>query len=232
MCNVYCFSGSGHSRAVAAFLAEKLGAAVQDTEGAELSSAAPCAVVFPVYCQGVPAPVKAFFAALRAEQVALVAVHGGVSYGRTLYEAKKMVRGRVVAGAYVRTGHTYLREGNAFDGAALLPLVQRLKLLRDGDAFTEVHIPATRKNPFAAFAPAWRSRLGVRLLRGDACNGCNVCGGACPVHAMRQGKAGGGCIRCLRCVQACPRGALSFRLRPVLHRYLARRRTAQTVLYL
>lgn len=115
MCNVYCFSGSGHSRAVAAFLAEKLGAAVQDAEGAELSSAAPCAVVFPVYCQGVPAPVKAFFAALRAEQVALVAVHGGVSYGRALYEAKRMVRGRVVAGAYVRTGHTYLREGNVFE---------------------------------------------------------------------------------------------------------------------
>ena len=91
MCNVYCFSGSGHSRAVAAFLAEKLGAAVQDTEGADPSSAVPCAVVFPVYCQGVPAPVKAFFAALRAEQVALVAVHGGVSYGRALYEAKKMV---------------------------------------------------------------------------------------------------------------------------------------------
>ena len=61
--DVFYFSGSGNSRAVAVSVAEKLGAVPFDiTEGLYSDSAAAetAAVVFPVYCQNVPPPVKVF----------------------------------------------------------------------------------------------------------------------------------------------------------------------------
>ena len=245
MNSVFYFSCGGHSRAVADFLARELG-----TEALSFGSAppsvprpqggaqeVPCAgcavVVFPVYCQSLPAPVRAFLCALRSPAAALVAVYGGVSHGRALFEAQRLYRGRVVAGAYVPTGHTFLGEGDGFDAEALRPLVSRLREAAAGAPAAAVRIPRSRKNPFAGFAPAWRSRVGVRLLRSDSCDGCDLCGRICPVGAMRRGEAGRKCIRCLRCLHICPKGALSFSLRPVLRRYLARfkkRRAAEVFL--
>ena len=227
MIDVYYFSGSGHSLEVAAFCAERLGARMISVErGMKCGKGERALLIFPVYCENIPKPVKYFLRESRAKYLALIATFGGISYGRVLYEAQKIFAGRVIAGAYVPTEHAYRRDGFRFDGDALEPFFEKLLC---GE---EILIPKTPKNIFSDFLPAWRSRRGVKLIWSSACDGCGRCVTQCPTGAMRAGRAGHRCIRCLRCLRVCPKAALSFRVRPVLKAYLKSRRLKETVLYL
>lgn len=225
---VYCFSGAGHSRAVADFFAEELCCQVTELDGrTECGSGEETAVVvFPVYCQNIPGPVREFLKRLKAECVVLAVTYGGISWGNVLYEARRLLRGRVIAGVCVPTGHTFLREDAAFDAGGLLPVLERIRAPR------EAVIPKSHKNPFSDFFPAWRSRIGVRIIRTDACRRCGLCGERCPAGAIRNGRPGSGCFRCMRCVTACPHNALKFENSPVLDAYLRRFRKDELKLYL
>ena len=227
MTRVFCFSGSGHSRAVADWVAEALSCQRIDMERAEaldLQSEAPAVVVFPVYCQAVPPPVRRFLRGLRSERVTLIATYGGFSHGNALWEAQRLLKGdRVVAGVYVPTGHTYLEEPAKWDAEALSPLLARV---REGQM---IRIPKARKHPLAGFFPAWRSRLGVRIHRSDACNGCGRCARNCPMGAVKNGKPDRRCIRCLRCVTECPQRALRFSSTLPMRLYLKKKRTSDSV---
>ena len=86
---VFYFSGRGHSRAAAEFLAAELGCTARDIADPKDAGKDICGnacgaggnaafVVFPVYCQNIPAPVKAFFRGLKAEYVLPVATYGGI----------------------------------------------------------------------------------------------------------------------------------------------------------
>lgn len=216
MTHVYCFSATGRSWKVADYIAGRLGTEVRDLE-----QASPCrraVVVFPVYCQNLPLPVKDFLPRLAAEQVALLAVYGGMSPGNVLWEAQRLVPGQVIAGGTIPTGHTYLEEPADFERAALEPLFERLPHPRP------VTLPKGKKVWYADLLPAWRSRMGVKLFRSKVCTGCGLCSQRCPSKAV--------CIRCLRCVAQCPKKALSFRLRPIMKRYLSKRREHAVTLYL
>lgn len=226
MIDVYCFSGSGHSEEVAAYCAARLGGRVIGLAEAGACEADRALVVFPVYCENLPPPVASFLRRAKIERTAFVAAYGGISFGRVLNDAQRLFSGKAVAGAYVPTEHAFTRDGFRFDGAPLEPLLQ--KLAGEGG---EIVFPETPKHLFSDFAPAWRSRVGAKLVRDEKCNGCNVCAKVCPMHAMDRGRANGACIRCLRCVRACPEEALSVRLSFVLGRYLRRRRRSDTVVY-
>lgn len=226
MTDVRFFTGSGHSEAIARACAGAMGEAALPM-GEPLRENAVLLLVFPVYCERVPPPVSAFLRTCGAERAAFVACYGGMSYGRALYDAKALFRGTVVASAYVPTGHAYTKDGFSFDEAALAPLIKKV---RSGKSSPAV-IPKGKRHLLSG-APALRSRLGVKLVRSSRCSGCGVCERACPMHAMRAGKPNGRCIRCLRCVRVCPKGALSFRLSPLLKAYLRRRRTEETRLFL
>ena len=227
MTDIYCFSGSGHSMRVASFFKEKLRREVVPIGRNTVQGICDTAVVvFPVYCQRMPLPVAAFIKELKAKYAVFVALYGGIAYGRALYEAQKIFAGTVIAGAYVPFGHSYKNEAFVFDLNRLEPLLHKL-LSRE-----KVVIPKTPKNIFSGVAPAFRSRIGVRLIRSADCDGCNVCGACCPMGAMERGRAGRRCIRCLRCVSVCPKGALSFQLRAAMRIYLSRRRKDELKLYL
>lgn len=225
---VYCFSGSGHSLAVANFIAKQLCCDVNEisTETETLSSKETAIVVFPVYCQNIPEPVKLFLQKLTSEYVVLIATYGKISYGNVLYEAEKMVRSQVIAGAYVPTGHTFLNGSPDFDANALMPIIQRIK------APQKAYIPKTKKNLLADISPAWRSRIGVKLIRTNACRLCNVCKMNCPMNAIENGKTNSKCIRCLRCVANCPHKALQFKNRWILQKYLKCQNKDEFKLYL
>jgi len=228
MTGVYYFSGSGHSRAVAAAISGMLHCGVAEIgrdSGVDLMDGT-IVVVFPVYCQNIPAPVKTFLRNVRAEHVVLIAVYGKISYGNVLYEAKRLVHTQVIAGAYIPMGHTFLSGDACFDEAFLLPIVQRIRSPQ------KAHIPKSRKNLLADVFPALRSRLSVKITKNDRCDNCGTCEENCPAGAIRSGKIHSGCIRCMRCVSQCPRHALQYKNIRILQRDLERHCKEEYVLYL
>lgn len=226
MTAVYCFSGSGHSMAVARELARLLSCGVVEI-GFDTARAADCAVVvFPVYCQNIPGPVKSFLKTLRAKHIALVATYGKISCGNVLYEARKIVSGQVIAGACIPMGHTFLDGDHGFDPAFLLPIAERISTPR------RAPIPRMPKESLADVFPALRSRMGVKIVRTDRCTDCGLCEKRCPMGAIRNGRPNHKCIRCLRCVTECPQKALRYENRWILQKYLEHHRREEYSLYL
>ena len=213
---VYYFSGSGHSAAVAAALAKQLRCETRDILLESYRSEEVAAVVFPVYCQNIPGPVKTFLKALTTRYVVLIATYGKISFGNVLHEAQKLVCSTVIAGAYIPIGHTFLRGDCSFREDFLHAIVRRIHNPK------AVKIPRTAKNPFADLFPGWRSRMGVKIVKTDRCRGCGACQQICHTGAMQEGVPNRRCIRCLRCVTNCPHHALEFKNRWVLKQYLIR----------
>lgn len=224
MITIYCFSGSGHSMAVAKALARLLDCEIQSVD--RHGAAETAVVIFPVYCQNIPGPVKQFLKRLEAKHIALIATYGKISYGNVLYEAQKILRGQVIAGAYIPMGHTFLDGDHAFDAKQLLPIAQRIK------APQKAVIPRTRKNPLANIFPGLRSRMGVKITKTERCISCGLCERSCPMGAIRNGRIHHACIRCLHCVTVCPQKALQYENRWVLDKYLKSYYKEEYVLYL
>ena len=213
---VYYFSCSGRSRKIAEFFSEfSVTGAIEIENGLIPVEKEAAVVVFPVYCQSIPKAVKNFLSRLKSEWVILVATYGGIRHGNVLYEAAKIFEGKVAGGAYVPMSHSYLGGDLEFDRNALLPLIHKLE--NPQEATIEKH----GKNLFAGFFPALRSRMGVKLIKGDGCNGCGRCERICPEEAIRNGKTGNRCNRCLKCVYECPNGARHFKLRGAMKKYLS-----------
>ena len=219
MTAVYFFSGSGHSRAVAEYIAREF-----NTEHIEITDLTPApaenietaVIVFPVYCQNIPAPIITFLKYISTPKVALIATYGGISYGNVLFETARMIEPTVTASAYIKTGHTYLGEPAEFDKSSLIEAIEKIKLGLPSD------VKRSHKNPFASFFPAWRSRVGVRIKRLGTCTSCGQCAERCPMKAIKNGIPDNKCIRCLRCVNECPNHALEFSLTSIMKYYLSR----------
>ncbi len=225
MTKVYYFSGTGHSLAVAQYFATMLGTKALPIEEAGRDLMQPCqvaVVVFPVYCENVPQPVKGFLKNLAARNVVLVATYGKICYGDALYDAQKIVKGQVIAGAYVPMGHTYLRETDVGEFELLEPILERIHNPQG------VILPKGKKHFFADLLPRWRSQIGVTIRRSSNCNDCNLCEKNCPMKAFDGGKINRKCIRCLRCVNQCPQKALEFDLHPMLKNYLKKEKKETT----
>lgn len=223
MTEVYCFSATGRSMEVGKFFADHLGVRVTEKEIADAEMAV---VVFPVYCQNIPEPVRGVLPKLHANHVVLIACYGRMHHGNVLMEAAKLVSGQVIAAAYVPIGHTYLNESAGVDTEALLPILSRIRDPKPAKLKWEF------KNPLADCFPTLRSQLGVKIGRNDRCTGCDICAQSCPMGDMRWGIPGNRCIRCLRCVARCPEEALDVHYSLPLRVYLRKKKKNKTILYL
>lgn len=223
------YSNAGESKRIADYVAEQTGFCLIDMTATADFRYETAVVVFPVYCQNVPKAADKYLQRLQAERLAVIATYGKMSYGNVLNEIQRKYRFNIIAAAYVPTKHAYLYEPR-FDGFdRLAPLISKLKDAEKRP--TTVNIPKSSKNPFASFAPAWRSRQGVKIVRNDDCNDCGQCEQSCPEHAIKSGKPSRNCIRCARCVNVCPQGALSLKLTYPMRRYLKRRKIDELVIY-
>lgn len=226
MTAVYYFSGTGHSRAIAEYIAGQLGCPPVSIERTEELCVTTAVVVFPVYSDNLPAPVRDFLHRLNCEHAALIAAYGRISRGNVITQAARLCRGEIICGAYVPTGHTYLEQPAEFDREALAPVIERIR-----NPHPAV-IPKEHASFLGNLLPEARARMAVKLRRSDSCSGCGICAEVCPAGTMTMGVPGGGCLRCLRCVKACPVQALSAEYMPILKAYLSRERTCDTVIYL
>ncbi len=226
---VYCFSGSGHGRAVAEYIAQRLESSLRDMEQPScdcLADHETVVAVFPVYSDNIPAPAQDFLRAVRCKSIALIAVYGGISHGNVLTQAAKLCRGTVICGAYIAAGHTYLDHSPEFDRTALDTVIQRI--LNPKPAV----LPKDRQSLPGRLFPEARARMLVRIRRENDCDRCGLCVQVCPVSAMDYDAIGRNCLRCLRCVKLCPKGALSVSYAPFLRTYLKGKYQSKNEIYL
>lgn len=221
---IHYFSASGHSKAVAEYLANEL-----QSEFIEIphkgKPADVAIVVFPVYCQNIPPIVQSHLPKIDAQRFILVATYGRMSFGNVLAEAAQLIKGNVIAAAYVPTGHSYLKQGDSFHKEQLDLILKHI------DSNKAITIPRFHKNIFADFFPGLRSRMGVKITRSELCNKCGLCTQICPNQATKNGVTNHRCIRCLRCVNACPQKALDFQLSIFMKWYLRKPREERFLLF-
>ena len=217
---VVYYSNTGQSKAVADYLAGRLGYPLADLQESGEVQYENLVLVFPVHCQNLPDCVKAFLKKAQVERLTAIATFGKMCCGNVLYEIQRHYQPSVIAGAYLPTKHSYIEADDAFcDYDALEPLIHKIR-----QPFSIVRLPKLYKNPFANLFPKLRSRLGVTLRKTADCNGCNLCRAACPLRAISSGVPDEKCIRCLKCVDACPRKALQVKIGWPLKLYLRRKK--------
>ena len=226
---IYCFSGTGHSRAVAKLFADSMKTEITEiTQEMKISciESEISIVVFPIYNGNIPKPVKLILPKINSKYFVLIATYGRMSTGNVLHESSKLVNGKVIAAAYVPTGHTYLNEPAEFDAEILQTILKRISHPK------ETIIKKERKGVLPRFFPNLRSRLGVKIHRTDDCNKCNLCVKNCPVKAITEKNISKKCIRCLRCVKNCPENALNVSFNPLLNKYLKNKKCTKSKMYI
>ena len=96
-----------------------------------------------------------------------------------------------------------------------------------------VNLPKEHKNPLSGVFPRLRGRIGIKLYKVDGlCDGCGLCRAVCAVGAMNDLKPNRRCIRCLKCVHACPNNALRFKPRSPMRLYLKKNKHDELKIYL
>ncbi len=223
---VVYYSNTGQSAAIASLIAKNVGFPVTDMRSCKSKTFDELVIVFPIYCQDIPEKVTEFLSGVSFEKIAPIATYGRMSTGNALYKLKKIYGDKVIAAAYIPTKHSYL-DTQAFDDFdKLRPLFDKLQNP------SPVVVPPLRKNPLAGFFPKTRSRIGVKLRVSDKCDKCGVCTSQCRVSAMRDGAINNSkCIRCLACVYACPKGAITFKTNFFMRYYLRKPRVNELLIY-
>ena len=220
------YSNTGQSKAIAVYFANQLGYPLADMETKCAEYYQNLVLVFPVHCQNIPDIVKSFLKNISVENLTVVATYGKMCCGNVLYEIQKKYQKNIVAGAYIPTKHSYIDNDDAFcDLDELKPIVEKVK------EPSYIQLPRLYKNPLADIFPKLRSRIGLAIQKSENCNGCNLCAERCSFGAIKSGTTNRKCIRCLKCVESCPRQALKIKLGMPLKLYLRKKKSNKIIIY-
>ena len=224
---VVFYSNTGQSKSVAAYFANQLGYPLADIETNCTDHYQNLVLVFPVHCQNIPDIVKAFLKKVTVENLTVIATYGKMCCGNVLYEIQQKYHKNIVAGAYVPAKHSYIDNDDTFcNFDELIPIVEKIK----EPSF--IQLPKLYKNRLADIFPKLRSRLGVKIRKSASCNDCNICAMHCSFDAIKSGTTNSECIRCLKCVDICPRQALKVEIGLPLKLYLCRKKTNEIIIYI
>ena len=223
---VVFYSNTGQSKVIATYFANQLGYPLADMETTCAEYYQNLVLVFPVHCQNIPDIVKSFLKNISVENITVVATYGKMCCGNVLYEIQKSYQKNIVAGAYIPTKHSYIDNDDAFcDLDELKPIIEKVK------EPSYIQLPRLYKNPLADIFPKLRSRIGLAIQKSENCNGCNLCAERCSFGAIKSGTTNRKCIRCLKCVESCPRQALKIKLGMPLKLYLRKKKLNKMIIY-
>ncbi|MBE5741791.1 MAG: hypothetical protein E7360_00515 [Clostridiales bacterium] len=223
---VVFYSNTGQSKAVATYFADRLGYPLEDMETGVAEGYQNLVLVFPVHCQNIPDTVKTFFKKVSVDNLTVIATYGKMGCGNALYEIQNKYQKNIVAGAYIPTKHSYINNDSAFcDFEKLEPIIEKIK------EPSYIRLPKLHKNPFANLFPKLRSRLTLTIRKSEDCDGCNLCAERCSFGAIKSGKINRNCIRCLKCVECCPRQALKVKKSLPLKIYLSKKKINKVLIY-
>jgi len=176
--------------------------------------------------QNIPRAVKTFLKCSASESLTVIATYGRMCPGNVLYEIQRKYEHSIVAGAYIPTGHSYIEGDDEFSDFDKLTVILD-KIVNP----SEIRLPRLYKNPLANIFPGLRSRLGLKIMVSNDCDGCGICTNICPRGAISGGKTNRRCMRCLRCVGGCPARALSVKLGLPMRLYLSKKRIEKIIIY-
>ena len=223
---VVFYSNTGQSKVIATYFANQLGYPLADMEIKCAEYYQNLVFVFPVHCQNIPDIVKSFLKNISVKNLTVIATYGKMCCGNVLYEIQKNYQKNIVAGAYIPTKHSYIDNDDAFcDLDELKPIVEKAK------EPSYIQLPRLYKNPLADIFPKLRSRIGLAIQKSENCNGCNLCAERCSFGAIKSGTTNRKCIRCLKCVESCPRQALKIKLGMPLKLYLRKKKSNKIIIY-
>ncbi|MDE6275949.1 MAG: 4Fe-4S binding protein [Clostridia bacterium] len=220
------YSNTNQSKRIAQYFADNLHYPIWDIFEIPIHDFDNLVLVFPIHCQSLPDTVKEFLAQAKISNLTLIATYGRMCHGNALYEAQRLYPHNIVAAAYVPTRHSYLQD-KEFDGFdALQPIAQKVL------APLPIKIPKSYKNPLSNLFKLKRSQLGIKIKRTEECDGCGLCSQICKHGGITDGVTNKQCIRCLKCVSSCPKGALKFSLSLPMKTYLKKKKQDKLVIYI
>jgi len=232
---IFFFSGTGNSLALAKSLAGKLGntrlTRIAYTDDAEIvSTAKKVGIIYPVYAFGMPKIVKAFISKLKVtpdSYVFAVCNYAGMS-GSSMKQTQKALAARNIklnAGFGLVMPSNYLPFGGAEPEEKFQKKVSRAESRLERIAgIVKAGESRNIENPW--YFPYWLTELANRYFlksvvkevkkfhADDKCTSCGLCVKVCPTANVRlvDGKPqwGTNCELCLACLQWCPVHAIQM----------------------
>jgi ferredoxin len=236
---IYYFSGTGNSLAVARDVAERTGAklvsipAVMDGERIEISADA-LGIVSPAYYMRMPGIVESFIrklAGLQSAYVFVIVTVGGVAGGilDRFSHAINLRGGSLAGGFVVRMPANYIHDADA------LPVFLQRRMFHSWEKRADKianYVVKRKIGRIEKFNPlmtlVFSKTIDKRYLAGDLspdidknfwvddrCNRCSICSKVCPVRniEMTDGRPvwQHHCEKCLACIQWCPEEAIQFK---------------------
>ena len=223
---VVYYSNTNQSKRLAQYFATALDYRLLDIFQVSHSHFDNLVLVFPIHCQSLPDTVKEFLANTKISCLTLIATYGRMCHGNALYEAQEKYPHSIIAAAYVPTRHSYLQDEEFYDFDRLDPIIQKIL------SPFPIRLPKSYKNPFAELYKLRRSQLGVKIKKTDKCDACGLCSQICNHLAITDGVTNKNCIRCLKCVASCPKGALEFSLSLPMKAYLKKKKQDELTIYI
>ena len=222
---VIYYSNTLQSYKVAEYISQKTSFGLVDINNIKGQTFDLIYLVFPVHYQSVPKCIKPLIKCIKTNKAILIATYGKMGFGHVLNDVSKLLKAKVIGGAYVPTKHAYKPDDKSFDDFQLLePLIARCS------SEEQITIPKGQKNIFADFFPLTRHRLAVKISPNTNCIKCGKCNDVCPFinNGIINNKK---CIRCLKCVNSCDLKALTVKLSSSLKKYLNKKRMTKLIVY-
>jgi len=236
---IYYFSGTGNSLAVARDIAEKINGkvlsipSVMDRENIKVGADV-LGIVSPTYGMRMPRITERFIGKLtdlQSKYIFAIVTVGGIAGGvlNRISEAISLRGGSLAAGFVVRMPANYIHNADA------LPVFLQKTLFRNwgkkADKIAD-HILSGKSGRMEKFNPLmtllFSKSIDNQYLRGDLnpdidksfwtddrCNGCGICSKVCPVGNVEMVNDRPvwqhHCEKCLACIQWCPKESIQFK---------------------